>query len=141
MPLTLTDEQVAQLAALGVLAGDTSAPPADPSVQPAPPAPSDVPASSDTSTSTDSVAAQVADLNAGVSAPPVAVRSIVSHNVTQGWTHQPVTRYGIVTAVHDPAIVGTDDKGADVSKVHADVAWFGGDGLTTVPVDELAPIG
>ena len=59
-------------------------------------------------------------------------------------THGAQTRHGLVTKVHDPVVVATDrtdpEHPRDVFGTHADVAWFGLDGHTTVPVDTLEPI-
>lgn len=69
--------------------------------------------------------------------------SLVRHTHTHP-AHGRQDRHGLVTKVHEPAIVGTDtsdpEHPTDIVRAHADVAWFGLDGLTTVPVDELDPI-
>ena len=76
--------------------------------------------------------------DAPASAPESAVKVL---HVVSNTTAAGTTRYGVVVAVDEPAIVGTNDDGTDKTAVHADVAWFGGDGVTTVAVDELTPIG
>lgn len=67
--------------------------------------------------------------------------TVVRHAHQAPWEHEPRVRHGVITAVHEPAVVGVDEHGQDVSVTHAQVAWFGADGVTTVPLDELEPIG
>ena len=62
--------------------------------------------------------------------------AIVAHR-HQHPTHGTQVRHGLVTKVHDPVIIDADQNTA----IHADVAWFGLDGLCAVPVDELDQIG
>jgi hypothetical protein len=67
------------------------------------------------------------------------VRDIVSQKTVAG------TRWGIVTEIGEPAVTGIDNSDpehpVEITAVHADVVWFGLDGLTTVPLDALTPIG
>lgn len=67
--------------------------------------------------------------------------SVVAHRHQPPWEPAPRVRHGVVVALDDPAIVGTNDDGTDATRAHAHVAWFGTDGVTSVPVDELEPIG
>lgn len=128
MPLDLTDDQ---LAALRSILSEAPTPevidlPASTSTTDVAPAP----------TSTD-VAPTPAPTSAAVKAG-----DFVSQSTTLGWLHKPATRYGLVVRVDDDTvIVGTDVKsGDDITATHVEVAWFGADGLTTVPLDELTPI-
>lgn len=64
---------------------------------------------------------------------------VVAQNIDHA-TNGNVARYGLVVAVNDPVVTGSDNDGNDTTSVQADVVWFGVDGRTTVPVDELDPI-
>lgn len=78
--------------------------------------------------------------SSATSSPAPAPDPIENGHVVINTTAAGTDRYGFVVEIAEPVIVGTDDKGAEISAAHADVVWFNGDGLTTVPVDQLRAI-